>query len=70
MVGLVAVNSILRQRVLAPCVSTTYAVDVEVNVQIDKAATLDILRMTGSSIKVLLTVVPGTDAEWLETLNA
>ena len=49
-VRLVAINRILGQGALAPGVDTTHTVDIEINIQIDKTATLDVLRMTGGCI--------------------
>lgn len=60
MVWLVTVDGVLGQCALAPCVGTTYAMYVCVNVQIDKVATLDIVGMAYTD-KVFLTIVPGTD---------
>jgi len=65
----IGVDGVLRQRALSPGVYTPYSMDVEVDVQIDKTAALDIGRMTGLGVKILLTIVPGTDAEGLEALN-
>ena len=65
----IGVDGVLRQRALSPGVDTPYSMDVEVDVQIDKTATLDIGRMTGLGIKILLTIVPGSDAEGLTALN-
>ena len=69
-VGTVGVDGVLGQGALAPGVDTAHAVDVEVDVEIDETAALDVLRMTGSGGKVLFAVVPGTDAEGLESVDA
>ena len=69
MVGLVAIDGVLGQSSLAPGIDTTHAVDVEVYIEIDKIATLDVLGMAGSGIKILLALVPGTDAEGLEAVD-
>ena len=61
MVGLVTIDGILRQRALAPSIDTADAVDIQVDIQINEATTLDLVGMT-DAFKVLLTIVPGTDA--------
>ena len=43
--------------------------DVLVDVQIDKMSSGDVLRVT-CSLQIFLSIVPGTDAEWLFTVNA
>ena len=53
---------------LAPCICTADSVDAKVDVQIDKASTLYFIRMTHAD-KILLTVVPGSDAEGLEAFD-
>ena len=45
--GLVAVDGILGQGTLSPGIDPAHAVDVQVDIKIDKTATLDVLRMTG-----------------------
>ena len=69
MIGFVAVDGILRQGALAPGVYTTHSMHVEVDVEIDKTAPLDLIRMTGW-FKVFLTIVPSTDAEGLESTDS
>ena len=43
--------------------------DVQINVQIDKTSSDNILRVT-NSLQIFFSIVPGTDAEWLLTVNA
>ena len=69
MVGLVAVDGVLGQGAFAPSVSSTHAMDIQVDVQVDEATAWDVLRMTGT-FQVLLTVIPGTDTEGLPTVDA
>ena len=69
MVGLTGVDGVLRQGALAPGVGTAYAVDVEIDVQINEAATGNVIGMT-RALKVFFAVVPRTDAERLETVNS
>ena len=68
MMGLVAVNGVLGKGTLAPCVCSTYAVNIGINIQIDETAALDVVGMM-SAFKVFLAIVPGTDAEGLTTMN-
>ena len=42
--------------------------DVQINVQIDKTSSDNILRVT-NSLQIFFSIVPGTDAEWLLTIN-
>ena len=53
---------------LSPGVDAAHTMHVEVYVEIDETATLDLIRMT-SRFEVFLSIVPGTDAERLETFN-
>ena len=46
MVGLTGVDGVLRQGALAPGVGTAYAVNVEIDVQINEAATGNVIGMT------------------------
>ena len=66
-VGLIAIGGVLGQGALTPGIDTTHTVDIEVDIEIDKTTTLDVLGVTGSGIKVLLAIIPCTDAEGLET---
>ena len=50
MVGLVAIDGVLRQGALAPAVDTADTVDIEVDIEIDKTSTLEVLRMARSGI--------------------
>jgi hypothetical protein len=69
-VGTGGIDGVLRQRALSPGVDTPYSVDFEVDIQIDKTASLDISGMTGLGVKIFLTIVPGSDAEGLEACDA
>ena len=60
MVGLVAIDGILRQRALAPSIDTADAVDIQIDIQINETTTLDLVGMT-DTFKVFLTIVPGAD---------
>ena len=66
MVGLVAIYGVLGQGALSPGIDAAHAVDVEIDIEIDKTATLNVLGMTGSGIKILLAIVPGTNTKGLE----
>ena len=66
MVGLVAIYGVLGQGALSPGIDAAHAVDVEIDIEIDKTATLNVLGMTGSGIKILLAIVPGTNSKGLE----
>lgn len=68
MVWAVAVDSVLRQSALAPGVSAADAVDIEVNVKVDKLAALQLVRVF--HIHILFAVVPGAYAERLAAVNA
>ena len=61
MIGLIAVDSILRQCALSPGIDAAHTMNVEVDIQIHKTATLDFVRMLGG-FKILLAIIPGTDA--------
>ena len=52
---------------LSPGISTTNAVDVLVDIEVDEFATLQLVGMS-SVLKVFLSVIPGTDAERLTTV--
>ena len=69
MVGLIAINSILRECALAPGVDASHTVNVEIDVQIDESSTLDLVWM-GCTLEVFLTVVPSTDTEGLMTFDS
>ena len=49
MIGLGAVDGILREGALPPCVDASHTVDIQVDIQIDKASPLDILGIAGFS---------------------
>ena len=66
MVGLVAVDGVLGQCPLSPSVDAADTVDVEVNIQVDETATLDLVGVT-RLFQVFLAIVPSTDAEGLES---
>ena len=70
MVGTVAIDGILGQGTLSPGVDAAHTMDIKVDIEINKTATLEVLSMTGSSVKVFFTIIPGTDAEGLEPLDA
>ena len=59
---LVGGNGILRQCSLAPGVGSAYAMNGGIDIEIDETATLDLVGM-GSTLKVFLAVVPGTDTK-------
>ena len=67
-VGKGGVDGVLGQCALAPCVGTAHAVDVEVDVQVDEAATVDFVGMA-HTLQVFLAVVPSTNAEGLEACD-
>ena len=48
MVGFIAIDGVLWQCACSPSVHTTNAVDVEVDVQVDEAATLNLVGMLGN----------------------
>ena len=68
MVGLVAVDGVFGQCALAPCVGTSHTVNVEVDVEVDKISSLQFVGML--HVKILLTIVPRTDAERLTSVDA
>ena len=70
MIGLVAIDGVLGQGALSPSIDAAHAVDVEIDIEIDKTTTLNVLGMTGSGFKILLAIIPGTDTEGLETVDA
>ena len=65
----VSIDGVLRKGALAPRVSTAYAMNVEVDVQVHETSALDLMRMLGG-FQVLLAIIPGTDAEGLEAADA
>ena len=69
MVWLVAIDGIFRQRALSPCVGSPYAVDVQVNIQVDETSAAYFVGMT-HALKILFAIIPGTDAERLTTVDA
>ena len=66
--GLIAVDGVFRQGTLAPCVCTSHTVNVEVDVEVDKISSLQLVGML--HVKILLTIVPRTDAERLTSVDA
>ena len=68
MVWLVPVDGVLGQGALPPCVDAAYTMDVEVDVQVDKLATLNFVGMV-CAFKVLLAIIPCSDAERLAAFN-
>ena len=68
MVGLVSVDGVLWKGALPPCVDAAYTMDVEVDVQVDELATLNFVGM-GCAFKVLLAIIPCSDAERLAAFN-
>lgn len=59
-VGVFTIDSILRQRTLPPSIDATNAMNIQVDIEIDKATSLDLMRML-SRFQIFLTVVPGTN---------
>ena len=47
MVGVVTIDGILRQRTLTPSIDATNAMNIQVDIEIDKATSLDLMRMIG-----------------------
>ena len=68
MIGFVAVDGVLRQRALSPGINASHTVYVEINIEIDEAATLYLIGMLGG-FEIFLTIIPSTDAEWLKTAD-
>ena len=60
MVRLVAVDRVLGQGTLSPSVDAANTMNVEVDVEIDKASALNLMRMAGG-LKIFLSIIPGTD---------
>ncbi len=67
-VGLVAIDGVLGQRALSPCVGAAYAVDVEVDVDVDERASRHFVGMKRS--EVFVAVVPCADAKRLKSVDA
>ena len=67
--GAVAVDGVLWQGARPPCVDAADAMNIEVDVQIDKAAATDLMGVT-DALQVLFAVVPGTDAQRLQAVDA
>lgn len=68
MMGLVAVNGVLGKGALTPCVCSTYAVNIGIDIEIDETTVLDITGMM-NTFKIFLTIVPCSDAEGLTALD-
>lgn len=66
--GHVAINGILRQCTLAPCVSPSHAMDVQIDVHADKIATRHFIGVKRS--KILVAIVPDAYTERLFAVNA
>ena len=69
MMRFVAVNSILGKGAFSPCVSTAHTVDVGIDVQIDEASALNLVGVLGF-FQIFFPIVPGTNAERLQSFNA
>ena len=67
-VGLISQDGVLRQGALSPCVCAAYAMDGGIDIDIDKAPSRDVTGMTGT-LQVLLTIVPGADAERIKAVD-
>ena len=68
MVRGVTVDGVFRQGTFAPGVGAAYAMDIEVDVEVDKIAALQLVRVF--HVQILLAIVPGADAERLTAVNA
>ena len=68
MVRGVTVDGVFRQGTFAPGVGAAYAMDIEVDVEVDKISSLQFVGML--HVKILLTIVPRTDAERLTSVDA
>ena len=69
MVGPVAIDGVLRQGAPAPGVDATDAMNLKVDVQIDKTATTDFMGMT-NALQILFAIVPRPDAKRLQAIDA
>jgi hypothetical protein len=47
MIIFISVNGVLRQCAASPSVYSSYAMDIEVNVQVDESSPVDVFWMTG-----------------------
>ena len=65
MVGFVAINRVLGQCALSPGIYSTDSVDIQVDIEVDEATTLNLIWMA-CALEIFLTIVPGTDAKRLE----
>ena len=65
---LISIDGVLGKGALTPGIGTTYAVNIEIDVQIDETPALDVAGMT-DIFQILLTVVPGTDAKGIPAIN-
>lgn len=59
----VAWQSVLRQCATAPSVDAANAVDIEVDIHVEKTVALDVLRMTVSLVEFLVCIIAGIEAE-------
>ena len=65
MIGFVAIDRILGQGALSPGIYATNSMDIQVDIEVDEATTLNLIWMA-SALEIFLTIVPGTDAKRLE----
>ena len=68
MVGLVAVDGVLGECAPSPRVGSSHAVDVEVDVEVDKLSASELMRVL--DCEVFLPVVPCADAQRLAAFDA
>ena len=68
MVGLVSVDGVLWKGAAAPGIDTAHTVQVQVNVEVDKCSTYQLMRVR-SLFQILLSIIPCTDAERLAAFN-
>ena len=55
----IAIDGIFGQRAAAPCIDTTHTMDIQVDIDIDKLASVQLIGMLDA--KVFLSIVPHTD---------
>ena len=60
MMWLIAIDGIFGQRAAAPCIDTTHAMDIQVDIEIDKLASAQLMGVLDT--EVLLSVIPHTYA--------
>ena len=68
MIVAIAIDGVFGQGALAPCIDAAYTMNIEVDVEVDKLSSLQFAWV--SHIKVFLTIVPCTNAEWLASIDA